>query len=247
MLTKKENSKIVIIGTVVSLVLVLAIIGQHRKYAKEQEELLTQQHIEAEEALKEEANKDIEKRNIPPIEKPKSKTDGSNDNIENVAEETETQEYKEEIKEVDGNKVLVKSTPVPKKATKDTPEGVKKPVSKPKPTEPPKLEISETTTPENKEDNTKVTDKPNKDGNSNAENNQNKENKVEEPKDPLKDPEKPPTYENKEEPKKDDGVFRDTKGNPINWGTPPKVTETTVDELNKEFGTDFKPGKGDKF
>jgi hypothetical protein len=245
MLTKKENRKIVIIGIIVSLVLVLAIIGQHRKYAKEQEELLTQQHIEAEEALKEEENKDIEKRNIPPIEKPKSRIDGSNDNIENQKKETETQEYKEEIKEVDGNKVLVKSTPVPKKVTKDTPEGIKKPVSKPKPTEPPKLEISETTTSENKEDNTKVTDKPNKDDNSKVEDNQNKENEAEESKDPLKDPEKPPTYENKEEPKKDDGVIKDLEGKPTGLKPATNVIETKASDL--PAAKEGEMGKGDKF
>lgn len=228
MLTKKKERLVVIIGIAISLVLVFGIVNMNRKYAKQQEELLSQQAIEAELALMDLEDKDIEKRNIPPIKNSKTDKDIEDNKIGSNNEDVETQ-AKEEIKEIDGNQVLVKSTPSP---NTNKEEAMKKPESQPKPIEPPKLEGD--TSNKNNE-----VDKPNDIVDQN--NKPSKPNDKES--DPLKDKEKPPTYE-KEEPKKDDGVIKDVNGNPINWGPAPNVTETKGSDLLDEGEV---AGQGDKF
>lgn len=147
---------------------------------------------------------------VPPITSPKKDKD---DNLDKP-------EYKEEVKEIDGNKVLVKPTPLPKEYEK-LPEGIETPKTEPKPTNPPKPV------------NTETTDK--------------KDNKIDKPKDQEKPPaykkeEKPKVVNGGTG---SDGVVRDLKGNPTGLKPATNVEEVNGSDLGEPGDPEM--GQGDKF
>ena len=145
---------------------------------------------------------------VPPIQPPK------------YDEQNNKEERKEEVKEIDGEKILVKSTPEPKE--KEPPEAMEKPKSEPKPTNPPKLADTQTT---DKKDNgtTKV--------------------KNSEKPPTYKKEEKPKVVNGGTG---SDGVVRDLNGNPIHVEGDPnaKPVEVKGSDLLPEGE---KAGEGDKF
>lgn len=223
MSTKKQRRLFTIIGIVIIVALSIGLVKLNLKYEEDNT-------AEAESIDIENQDKDIEKEiDIPPIKTPKEETQIKNENEDN-SESIETVEYKEEVKEIDGNKVLVKPTPPLK--TKETPDAMKKPTQSSKPKEPPKLKEEGTDKPNNP-------DKPDK------------PNEPQKPNPALTNPEKPPTYEKEEESSiiEKDGKWyvKGVNGKlfPIDGDPYGKPDEVDSSELGRPG--EPKMGEGDKF
>lgn len=201
MLTKKQERMVLIVGIALIIVLSVGLVKLNLKYAQENE-VADNEDIEDESIDIEEEKKEIK---VPPIEPPKKDKD-----VE--------LKYKEEVKEIDGNKVLVKPTPPPKEDEK-LPEGMEKPKTEPKPTNPPKPVNTETADKkDNKTTKAKNSDKP----------------------PAYKEEEKPKVVNGGTG---SDGVLRDLKGNPIDWPDAKPVEVNGSDLLDDGEVA----GQGDKF
>ncbi len=131
-MTKRQERIFTFIGIVIIIALSIGLIKLNLKYKEDNKAEAEKLEIEA---------KEDKKINIPPIKVPEDTKNTQVDHKNKVEDDNpnypDVPEYKEEVIEKGKNKVLIKSTPAPKK--EKTPEGMKKPESKPKPKEPPKL------------------------------------------------------------------------------------------------------------
>ncbi len=131
-MTRKQEKLFTLIGIVIIIALSIGLIKLNLKYKEENKSEAEKLEIEAKE------DREI---NIPPIKVPEdiknTQVDHENKGEDGSSNYPDVPGYKEEVIEKGENKVLIKSTPAPKK--EKTPEGMKKPESKPKPEEPPKL------------------------------------------------------------------------------------------------------------
>ena len=119
------NKKKLIAGSIIALCLCIAVIFTVKNINKKEAPVVD---IDKEEKVEEETKEEVV---VPPIV-PDEEEQGQK-------EET----VKEEVKNIDGEKVLTKSAPKPKE--KNLPEAVQKPVKKEKPTDPPTPPVKDTT------------------------------------------------------------------------------------------------------